>query len=88
MAPDKGGGDSYSVAEVPPWVDRLGADRQIRGACTLRRDLTITGKHESGSYLRRAILAKTDKANVKPGRSPDAPDRKLPAAFSSQTAAL
>ena len=42
------------MVEVPHQL-MLEADRQIRGFCVLRRDLTIPGKHKLASYLHRTV---------------------------------
>ncbi|GEM_PF-3311280 len=44
------------MAAISPPLAMLGADRQIRGSCTLRRALMIPGKHSLGNYLCRVGL--------------------------------
>ena len=44
------------MAEIFSQLAVLGADRQIRDFCALRRDLTIPGKHQLRSYLHRTVL--------------------------------
>ncbi len=51
-------GADDDAAEILHRLTMLGADRQIRGLCAQRRDLTIAGKHKVGSYLCRTVLVR------------------------------